>query len=100
MTKELGKIDSVISEKRIKLHIFEPSQRKIWTIVGKEKEYWLYPEMNFCSCQSFYFNSIAGKQECYHLKSVTIAEKENKVELIKFSDEEFSNFIAGLVSDL
>ena len=47
MTKELGKIDSVISEKRIKLHIFEPSQRKIWTIVGKEKEYWLYPEMNF-----------------------------------------------------
>jgi len=29
-----------------------------------------------------------------------LAEKENKVELIKFSDEEFSDFIAGLVSDL
>lgn len=100
MTKELEKIDSVISEKRIKLHVFEPSQRKIWTIVGKEKEYWLDPEMNFCSCQSFYFNSIVGKQECYHLKSVSIAKKENKVELIKFFDDEFPNFITGLVSDL
>jgi predicted nucleic acid-binding Zn finger protein len=56
--------------------------------------------LNFCSCQSFYFNSITGKQECYHLKSVSIAKKENKVELIKFFDDEFPNFITGLVSDL
>jgi predicted nucleic acid-binding Zn finger protein len=100
VAKELEKIDSVISEKRIKLHIFAPSQRKIWTIVGEKKEYWFDPEMNFCSCQSFYFNSIEGKRECYHLKSVSIAEKENKIELIKFSDDEFSNFILGLVTDL
>ena len=32
------KIDSTISENRVKLHIFEPSQRKIWTVVGKEKD--------------------------------------------------------------
>ena len=100
MTTKTEKIDSIITEKRIKLHIFEPSKRKIWTIVGKEKEYWLDPKMNFCSCQSFYFNSIAGKQECYHLKSVDVAEKENKIELINFSDDEFSDFISGLISDL
>jgi len=29
VTKDPSKIDSVISEKRIKLHVFEPSQRKI-----------------------------------------------------------------------
>lgn len=100
MKKDPSKIESVLSEKRIKLHIFEPSRRKIWTVVGKEKEYWFDPDLNFCSCHSFYFNSIAGKQECYHLKSANLAEKENKVELIKFSDEEFSDFINGLVSDL
>ena len=100
MTKQPGKIKSVISEKRIKLHIFQPSQRKIWTVVGKDKEYWLDPEMNYCSCLSFYFNSTAGKQECYHLKSVSLAEKDNQIELIKFSDEEFFDFITGIVSDL
>ena len=100
MTKDPGKIDTVISEKRIKLHVFEPSQRKIWTVVGKEKEYWIDPEQNYCSCQSFYFNSVSGKQECYHLKSIGIAEKENKIELIKFSDEEFLDFISGLLTDL
>ena len=100
MTKDLGKIEIVISEKRIKLHIFEPSQRKIWTVVGKEKEYWIEPELNFCSCESFYFNSIEGKNDCYHLQSLGLAQKENKVEQIKFSDDEFSDFISGLVSDL
>ena len=100
MTKNPTKIESVVSEKRIKLHIFEPSQRKIWTVVGKEKEYWFEPELNFCSCQSFYFNSVSGKNECYHLQSFELAQKENKVELIKFSDEEFSNFIVGLISEL
>ena len=100
MTKDPGKIDSVVSEKRIKLHVFEPSQRKIWTVVGKEKEYWIDPEQNYCTCPSFYFNSIEGKKECYHLKSIGIAEKENKSELIKLSDEEFQDFISGLVTDL
>lgn len=100
MTKDLGKIETVISEKRIKLHIFEPSQRKIWTVVGKEKEYWIEPVLNFCSCESFYFNSIIGKNDCYHLQSCALAQKENKVEQIKFSDDEFSDFISGLVSDL
>jgi len=100
VTNELDKIEIVISEKRIKLHIFEPSQRKIYTVVGKEKEYWIDPKLNFCSCESFYFNSIAGKNDCYHLQSFALAQKENKVEQIKFSDDEFSDFISGLVSDL
>ena len=100
MTKDPKKIESVVSEKRIKLHIFEPSNRKIWTVVGKEKEYWIEPELNFCSCQSYYFNSVSGKDECYHLQSLNLAQKENKIELIKFSDEEFSNFISGLISEL
>jgi len=100
VTKDPTKIESVVSEKRIKLHIFEPSQRKIWTIVGKEKEYWIDPELNFCSCQSYYFNSVSGKTDCYHLQSISLAQKENKIELIKFSDDEFSDFLSGLLSDL
>ena len=93
------KIDSVISENRVKLHVFEPSQRKIWTVVGKEKEYWLDPESDFCSCASYYFGKMEGKGDCYHLKSVRLAQKENKAEIIKFSDDEFVDFIASLAMD-
>jgi len=90
------KIDSVLSENRVKLHVFEPSQRKILTVVGKEKEYWLDPELDYCSCASYYFGKMEGKSECYHLKSVRQAQKENKAEIIKFSDDEFVDFISSL----
>ena len=38
MDEKSKKIKSIISENRIKLHLFQPSQRKIWTVVGKNKE--------------------------------------------------------------
>ena len=47
MASQLKKIDSLLSEKRIKLHIFEPSDRKIWTVVGTDKEYWFDPDLDF-----------------------------------------------------
>lgn len=100
MRKDPHKIESLISEKRVKLHLFEPSERKIWTVVGKEKEYWIDPDLDFCSCESYYFNSVEGKKGCYHLESLKLAIKENKVELIKFSDEEFGDFISGVIADL
>ena len=93
--KKTKKISSLLSEKRIKLHIFEPSNRKIWKVVGTEKEYWLDPDLDFCSCPGYYFNN-----ECYHLESFPTATIENKIEIITFSDHEYGDFIAGLLSDL
>ncbi len=93
--KKTKKISSLLSEKRIKLHIFEPSNRKIWTVVGTEKEYWLDPDLDFCSCPGYYFNN-----ECYHLEWFPTATIENKIEIITFSDHEYGDFIAGLLSDL
>ena len=99
MKNNSEKIKSIVSEKRVKLHVFKPSQRKIWTVVGKGKEHWLDPEMNFCSCESYYFGKSKGQGICYHLESVTLAKKENKMELVEFADDEFVNFISGLASD-
>lgn len=100
MKAQPNKIESAVSEKRVKLHIFEPSNRKIWTVVGKGEEYWVYPQMEFCSCPGFYFGKINGKKECYHLESVKLAEKDNKIEITKFSDDEYGDFLSGLISDL
>ena len=41
MKKDSDRIELLVSEKRVKLHLFEPSQRKIWTVVGTGEEYWI-----------------------------------------------------------
>ena len=100
MNKDLERIQSVVSEKRVKLHVFEPSQRKIWTVVGKGNEHWIDPDSNYCSCPGFYFGKLNGKTTCYHLESAHLAKNENQIEKIIFSDDEFSDFLSGLISDL
>lgn len=94
------KIDSVLYKGGVKLHFFEPSGRRIWTVVGEEKEYWLNPDLDFCSCLGFHFCNDILKSECYHLKALKTALKENKMQTIVFTDEEYDDFIAGLVDDL
>jgi len=94
------RIESMVSSKRVKLHIFEPSQRKIWTVVGKGGDYWIDPDGSYCSCPGFYFGKLNGKTTCYHLESAELAQKENKIEKIIFSDDEYSDFLSGLIFDL
>ena len=100
MIEKSEKIKLVISEKRVKLHHFVPSNRKIWTVVGKEKEHWLDPQLEFCSCSGFYFGMLKNKKPCYHIESISITIKEGKYETIKFSDDEFENFIVSVINDL
>jgi predicted nucleic acid-binding Zn finger protein len=100
MSTKQEKIDAVVSERRVKLHRFNPSQREIWTIVGKEKEHWIDPQSNFCSCVGYYFGMIKNNSPCYHLESISLAKKENKFEIIEFNDDEYESFISGIVSDL
>ncbi len=97
---ESSKVESAVSQKRVKLHLFEPSHRKIWTVVGRSKEHWLDPENDYCSCPSYYFGALKGKNYCYHLESLRIARKENQFEVISFSDEEYGNVITGIIHDL
>ena len=100
MNKDSDRIEVLVSEKRVKLHVFEPSNRKIWTVVGKGEEHWADPEEWYCSCPGFYFGKLNGKNTCYHLESLSLARRENKVETVVFSDDEFSNFLKGLIGDL
>ena len=100
MSKDLDRVQSLVSEKRVKLHIFEPTQRKIWTVVGKGEEHWIDPDCNYCSCPGFYFGKLNGKMTCYHLESAQLARNQNKVEEIIFSDDEFSDFLSALITDL
>jgi len=100
VNKNLDKVELTIAEKRVKLHIFEPSKREVWTVVGKGKEHWLDLEEEYCSCKGYYFGRLAGKKICYHLKSAILAKKRNQTEKIIFSDDEYVDFLKNLVSEL
>jgi predicted nucleic acid-binding Zn finger protein len=100
MSDKQDRIESILDERRVKLHLFNPSKREIWTVIGKEKEHWIDPNSNFCSCSGYYFGMIKNKTACYHLESISKAKKENKFETIKFVDDEYESFISGIVSDL
>ena len=100
MSTKQEKINSIVDQRRVKLHRFNPSKREIWTIVGKAKEQWIDPDSKFCSCSGYYFGMIKNKSPCYHLDSILKAKKENKFEIIEFMDDEYESFISGIVSDL
>lgn len=100
MSGNSDRIELMASERRVKLHVFEPTQRKIWTVVGRENEHWIDPDFDYCSCPGFYFGRLHGKATCYHLESARQAISNNSVETVVFSDDEFTYFLSGLLSDL
>ena len=97
MSTKQERINSIVDERRVKLHLFNPSKREIWTVVGKAKEHWIDPISKFCSCSGYYFGMIKNKNPCYHLESIFKAKKENKFEIIEYIDDEYESFITGIV---
>lgn len=100
MKNEPGNVESIVSSSGVKLHLFEPSNRKIWTVVGKENEHWLDLDLTYCSCEDYYYNAMEKGGQCYHLKAIKSAQEQDKVEIVHFSDFEFDSFMTALVDDV
>lgn len=100
MKEEAGSVESVVSSNSVKLHLFEPSNRKIWTVVGKDNEHWLDLDLGYCSCEDYYYNAMEKGRQCYHLRAVRAAVEQGRVETIRFQDYEFASFISAIVDDL
>ncbi len=63
-----------LKENRVKKYVFKPSGRIVWIVVGKERDYLLMPEAEFCSCDDFYFRVLDREVHlCYHLIAQKIA---------------------------
>ena len=90
----------MLIEKRVKLHIFEPSMRKLWTVVGANREHWADPDISYCSCSGFYFAKLSGKKQCYHLELIHLARVQDSIDIIHFKDEEFEDFVSAIIHDI
>ena len=78
------KAKTAVHEGRVKLHVFEPSGRQVWTVVGKSGEHWVDKETEFCSCSAYFFGKMRDGKGCYHVSSVQMSG--TNVQTTKFPD--------------
>ena len=77
-----------LKENRVKKYVFKPSGRVVWVVVGKERDYLIMPEAEFCTCDDFYFRVLDRKVHmCYHLIAQKIAQSLGWYEQIDSEDE-------------
>jgi len=83
-----------LKENRVKKYVFKPSNRIVWIVVGRERDYLLMPEADFCSCDDIYFRVLDKKVHlCYHLIAQKIARNLNWFEVIDEHDELFQSLM-------
>jgi predicted nucleic acid-binding Zn finger protein len=77
-----------LKEGRVKKYTFKPSGKVVWIVVGRERDYLIMPEAEFCTCDDFYFRVLDKKVHmCYHLLTQKIAQNLCWFEIIDESDE-------------
>jgi len=107
--KHLDRADrarKVVQEQGVKLHRFLPSNRTIWTVVGRESDFLIDFDPKgkskpFCSCDDFHFRVLSGRvPDCYHLLAAKEAVSSGLYSVIDFRDDEMSDFLKALISDM
>ena len=79
-----------LKENRVKKYVFKPSGRIVWIVIGRERDYLIMPEAEFCACDDFYFRVIDKKVHmCYHLFAQKIAQNLGWFETIEENDDSY-----------
>jgi predicted nucleic acid-binding Zn finger protein len=79
-----------LEEGRVKKYIFSSSDRIVWIVVGREREYLIMPAAGYCSCDDFYFRVLDREVHiCYHLIAQKIADALEWFDKIEEDDETY-----------
>ena len=86
--QRFSKAWEALKARRIKKYVFMPSNRIVWIVVGKERDYLVMPAADFCSCDDFYFRVMDKEIHlCYHLIAQKMAEALKWYDLFEEDDE-------------
>ena len=89
-TKALG----ALKENRVKKYVFKPSGRTVWIVIGRERDYLIMPEAEFCMCDDFYFRVLDKEVHlCYHLIAQKIARNLGWYETIEENDRLYQSLM-------
>lgn len=85
---------NTLKENRVKKYVFKPSGRTVWIVIGRERDYLIMPEAEFCMCDDFYFRVLDKKIHlCYHLIAQKIAGILGWYEIIKEDDKLYESLM-------
>jgi len=83
-----------LKENRVKKYVFKPSGTIVWIVVGKERDYLLMPEAEFCTCVDFYFRVLDREVHlCYHLIAQKIANILKWYDALEERDELYDSLM-------
>jgi len=83
-----------LRENRVKKYVFKPSGRVVWIVVGRERDYLIFPDAGFCSCDDFYFRVLDREVHlCYHLIARKMGEALGWYELIEERDSLYESLM-------
>ncbi len=94
-----SRVDYTVRSGSVKQMLFLPSGKKLWVVIGRDNEYWTDPELGFCSCKDFYFTTLSGGQDCYHLKSVRKTIQQRGFTAIEFYDSDYTQLLQAVADD-
>ena len=84
-----------LKENRVKKYVFKPSGRTVWIVVGRERDYLIMAEAEFCTCDDFYFRVLDRKVHlCYHLIAQKLAKNLDWYELVEEHDELYDSLMS------
>jgi predicted nucleic acid-binding Zn finger protein len=83
-----------LKENRVKKYVFKPSGRTVWIVIGRERDYLIMPEAEFCMCDDFYFRVLDKKIHlCYHLIAQKIARNLEWYETLEENDKLYESLM-------
>jgi predicted nucleic acid-binding Zn finger protein len=85
---------NALKENRVKKYVFKPSGRTVWIVIGRERDYLIMPEAEFCMCDDFYFRVLDRKIHlCYHLIAQKIARNLGWYETLEENDKLYESLM-------
>lgn len=99
--KSFEKAVDTVLQGSVKKHVFRPSGRLVYSVVGNTGDELVDPAKGFCSCSNYFFRVLGGHDEtCYHLLSLKIAIQTGIIDEVDFDDEEYGQFVRFLFLDI
>lgn len=83
-----------LRENRVKKYLFKPSGKLVWIVVGKERDYLVMDQAEFCTCDDFYFRVMDRQVHmCYHLIAQKIANALKWYDSIEENDDLYDSLM-------
>jgi len=86
-----------VIKRGITRYTFKPSGKIVWTAMGQNDEYLIYPKV-YCGCIDFYKNVVIKRIRgfCKHIIAQVICEALNNYQVSTIEDDKFADFMDDL----